>query len=60
MIWDGVIGPVREVHVWTDRPNNGLLKTYWPQGVARPKDTPAVPVGLELGSVYRTSTNASV
>jgi predicted dehydrogenase len=27
MIWDGVIGPVHEVHVWTDRPNNGLLKT---------------------------------
>ncbi|NMB49397.1 MAG: Gfo/Idh/MocA family oxidoreductase, partial [Bacteroidales bacterium] len=24
MIWDGVIGHVREVHVWTDRPNNGL------------------------------------
>ena len=22
MIWDGVIGPIREVHVWTDRPNN--------------------------------------
>lgn len=31
-IWDGVIGHVREVHVWTDRPNNGLFKTYWPQG----------------------------
>src|SRR5262245_27959750 len=27
----GVIGPVREVHVWTDRPVN-----YWPQGVPRP------------------------
>jgi predicted dehydrogenase len=47
MIWDGVIGPVREVHVWTDRPNNGLLKTYWPQGVGRPKDTPAVPQELD-------------
>jgi predicted dehydrogenase len=47
MIWDGVIGPVHEVHVWTDRPNNGLLKTYWPQGVARPKDTPPVPPELE-------------
>jgi predicted dehydrogenase len=47
MIWDGVIGPVREVHVWTDRPNNGLLKTYWPQGVARPLDTPATPAELD-------------
>ncbi len=46
MIWDGVIGPVREVHVWTDRPNNGLFKTYWPQGVKRPEDTP--PVQKEL------------
>src|SRR4029434_4439293 len=27
----GVIGPVREVHVWTNRPVN-----YWPQGVPRP------------------------
>lgn len=43
MIWDGVIGPVREVHVWTDRPNNGLFRIYWPQGVSRPADIPAVP-----------------
>jgi len=47
MIWDGVIGPVREVHVWTDRPNNGLLKTYWPQGVDRPEDVPPVPAELD-------------
>lgn len=47
MIWDGVIGPIREVHVWTDRPNNGLLKTYWPQGVGRPVETPPVPVDLD-------------
>jgi len=47
MIWDGVIGPVREVHVWTDRPNNGLFKTYWPQGVARPEDTPLTPAELD-------------
>ena len=46
MIWDGAIGPVREVHVWTDRPNNGLKKVYWPQGVGRPKETPPVPDGL--------------
>lgn len=47
MIWDGVIGPVREVHVWTDRPNNGLFKTYWPQGVNRPQDAPPKPEELD-------------
>lgn len=47
MIWDGVIGPVRDVHVWTDRPNNGLFKTYWPQGVSRPADTPPTPATLD-------------
>jgi predicted dehydrogenase len=47
MIWDGAIGPIREVHVWTDRPNNGLTKVYWPQGVGRPNDTPSVPGGLD-------------
>jgi predicted dehydrogenase len=46
MIWDGAIGPVREVHAWTDRPSSGLFNEYWPQGVERPKDTPAVPTTL--------------
>lgn len=46
-IWDGAIGPVRQVHTWTDRPNRGLLGVYWPQGVDRPKDTPAVPSTLD-------------
>jgi predicted dehydrogenase len=46
-IWDGAIGAVREVHVWTDRPANGLFNVYWPQGVDRPKDTPAVPDTLD-------------
>ncbi len=39
LIRAGVIGPVREVHVWTNRP-------IWPQApavVARPKDTPTPP-----------------
>ena len=39
IIQAGVIGPVREVHVWTNRP-------IWPQApqvMARPKDTPPVP-----------------
>jgi len=39
-IWDGAIGPVREVHVWSNRP-------IWPQGIERPKNTPPVPVGLD-------------
>jgi hypothetical protein len=47
MIWDDAIGPVHEVHVWTDRPSNGLFGEYWPQGVERPKDTPPVPDTLD-------------
>ena len=47
MIWDGAIGPVREVHAWTDRPSNGLFNEYWPQGIERPTDTPAVPSTLD-------------
>jgi predicted dehydrogenase len=41
-IWDGAIGPVREVHAWTNRP-------VWPQGVEvdRPTETPAVPPTLD-------------
>ena len=39
-IEDGAIGPVREVHSWTNRP-------IWPQGMPRPEDTPAVPEGLD-------------
>ncbi len=38
-IWDGCIGPVREVHCWTNRPQ-------WPQGMSRPKEAPAVPSHL--------------
>jgi hypothetical protein len=38
---------VREAHVWTDRPSNGLVNEYWPQGVQRPKDSPPVPPTLE-------------
>ncbi len=35
---DGAIGPVREVHCWTDRPVG-----WWAQGVDRPEETPRVP-----------------
>jgi predicted dehydrogenase len=47
LVWSGVIGPVHEAHIWTDRPSNGLFNEYWPQGVPRPKDTPAVPSTLD-------------
>jgi predicted dehydrogenase len=47
MVWDGAIGPVQEVHIWTDRPSNGLFGEYWPQGVERPKETPQVPSTLD-------------
>jgi len=36
LIRAGVIGPVREVHVWTNRP-------VWPQGVNKPAAVPAPP-----------------
>lgn len=39
-VWDGAIGDVREVHIWTNRP-------IWPQGIPTPTDTPPVPEGLE-------------
>jgi predicted dehydrogenase len=47
MIADDAIGPVREVHVWTDRPSNGLFNEYWPQGVDRSADSPPVPSTLD-------------
>ena len=47
MIWDGVIGPVHEVHVWTDRTNKGFLGVWWPQGVERPKDSSEIPDSLD-------------
>jgi len=39
-IWDGAIGPVREVHNWSTRP-------MWPQGIERPKESQPVPEGLD-------------
>ncbi len=37
-IRDGVIGPVREVHAWTDRPGS-----FWKQGLERPTRRDDVP-----------------
>ncbi len=39
-IWDGAIGPVREVHAWTTH-------AVWPQGLQRPTQTPPVPETLD-------------
>jgi len=39
---DGVTGPVREVHVWTDRPAG-----WWPQGVPRPEGADPAPAHLD-------------
>jgi Oxidoreductase family, C-terminal alpha/beta domain len=47
MIMDNAIGPVREAHIWTDRPSNGLFNVYWPQGVDRPSEQPPVPDTLD-------------
>ena len=47
----GVIGEVREVHCWSDRPLRGTRfdsELYWPQGVPyRPADKPPVPDTLD-------------
>lgn len=39
MIGGGGLGPIREVHCWTNR-------AQWPQGVGRPQKGPPVPAGL--------------
>ncbi len=36
LIWAGAIGPVRQCHVWSDRP-------WWPQGMNRPAGQHVVP-----------------
>jgi len=40
MLWGGGLGPIREVHCWTNRPQ-------WPQAVDRPKGKAPVPSGLD-------------
>ncbi len=47
LVWSGAIGAVREAHVWTDRPSNGLFNEYWPQGVQRPNEITTVPATLD-------------
>ncbi|MDI6448809.1 Gfo/Idh/MocA family protein [Anaerobaca lacustris] len=40
ILWDGAIGPVREVHAWCNR-------YISPRGIGRPSDTPVVPATLD-------------
>jgi predicted dehydrogenase len=47
LIDDGAIGGVSQVHIWTDRPSNGLFKEYWPQGGPRPAEKAPVPSTLD-------------
>ena len=49
----GVLGPVREVHVWTDRPQR-----YWPQGIPRPARPVRPLAGPVLGTPAVTSPPA--
>jgi predicted dehydrogenase len=49
-IQEGVIGDVHTVHVWTNRPT-------WPQGIAAPKDTEAVPAELDWNLWLGTAPN---
>ena len=42
MLRAGVVGAIREIHAWSDRPG-----TIWKQGIDRPKDTPPVPPTLQ-------------
>ena len=45
-IWAGVIGQVKEVHVWTDRP--GIPTHPWrPRGGPRPAGADPIPAGLK-------------
>ncbi len=44
----GAIGPVHEVHAWSDRPTHrGKLPPWWPQAIERPTETPPIPDGLD-------------
>ncbi len=40
MMWSGVIGDVKEAHIWTNRP-------VWPQGITEPLPEEAVPADMD-------------
>jgi predicted dehydrogenase len=45
-VWDGAIGPIREVHAWSDRPVGGDPWSDFPLD-GRPSETPPVPDHLD-------------
>lgn len=49
LIGAGVIGPVSEVHVWTDRPQR-----FWAQGIPRPEPLGATTPGAVSASAVQT------
>ena len=49
LIAAGVIGPVREVHVWTDRPQR-----FWAQGIPRPA-APGAPPAQQTAAAASTA-----
>lgn len=51
----GVIGPVREVHVWTDRPQR-----YWAQGIPGPMQIPAPQTNAPATAPDNPPTNQPV
>jgi predicted dehydrogenase len=50
LLRDGVVGPVREVYAWTNRPAG-----WWPQGNPRPEGTDKVPEYLSWDLFLGTS-----
>ena len=56
-VWAGAIGPVGEVHIWTNRP-------IWPQGIKRPESSESVPKTMDwdlfLGPAPKVAYHSSV
>ncbi len=54
MLWGGGLGPIGEVHCWTNRPQ-------WPQGIGKPTSNPPVPKDLNwdlwLGPAHKRNFN---
>jgi predicted dehydrogenase len=61
LVRSGILGPIREVHIWTDRPVR-----YWAQGIPRPPveapapaaQNPANPPRWNMGTVERAVLQA--
>ena len=54
IVASGVLGPIREVHVWTDRPYR-----YWAQGIPRPgtvRQTPTTPPNPDVPPQWNVRT----